>query len=62
MTLREFRELTADLAGDLELLVAGGCVATMRHDDDWLVIDDDNTDAASDDVVLYHDYEPVAVC
>ena len=40
MTLQEFRELTADLSGDLELTAAGGDVAILWHNQESVSIDD----------------------
>ena len=40
MTLNEFRELTAHLDGDLELLCAGAAVNVLWHNGDCISIDD----------------------
>ena len=58
MLLSEFRRLTEELDGDLELLCAGGPVDLLWHDDDAVSIDNAslNVELGADARVLYDEH------
>ena len=56
MRLNTFRELTAHLPGELDLLCAGGRIRIVWHDNQYVSIDDDDDliECLGDGAVVLH--------